>query len=105
MANRSNWNMAKITYDFELEVTPHYTIEAARKAVAARALGTEDCSLLLDILGLGVPTTGPPYTCRRCSKEYSRSGTGRKSYFCSKHCYLETLREERKTRDRASTSS
>ncbi len=82
------------------KTAPHIT-EGARKAVAARALGPDDCVLLLDILGLR-PLSATPQSslCLRCGKKHARNGTGRTSYFCSKRCYSETLKEERQVRSR-----
>lgn len=110
MAVRNNRIRVKITHEFQLESIPERVIEAARKVAAARAKDPEDCALLLDVLGLQSSGAEPSITCLRCGKEYARRGTGRKSCFCSKGCYLEALRVERATHhqnpaNKASTSS
>lgn len=96
----ANWNddLVKITRDLELPSLPTHVIDAARRAAAARALGRDDCALLLDILGLGVSGTQQSSSCLRCGKEHARRGVGRTAYFCSKQCYLDTLRDERAAR-------
>jgi endogenous inhibitor of DNA gyrase (YacG/DUF329 family) len=105
MAAKPHRDMVKITRDFELEIPPNYIIDAARKVVAARARGPEDCRLLLDMLGLSPSTAAPSSTCLHCGKSYARSGPGRASCFCSKRCHMEKLREEQTARGQKTTGS
>lgn len=105
MAVRLNRDMVKITHEFQLETIPDHIVEAARKIIAAQALGPEDCRLLLDMIGMNPSTAEPPPTCLRCGRDYTRNRTGRASCFCSKRCYLETLRDERTARRQASMGS
>lgn len=99
MVHKSNQNFVNTTHDFQLEKISGYVIEAARKTAAAKALGTEDYTLPLDMLGLR--SSEPPSACLHCGKEYARTGTGRASCFCTKTCYLTTLRVERTTHNHA----
>ncbi|MEW1914334.1 hypothetical protein AB0442_39030 [Kitasatospora sp. NPDC085895] len=69
---------------------PDGAVEGARRAVAARALSSDDHDLLLAALGLH-PADGSGKQCPVCGTRHHRVGLRRRHDYCSRSCYEQSL--------------